>query len=124
MFCLLLSEFYSIGDKIAADNFKDEITPSLKKNDRNKLTKYVVMNREIDKGQPRCKISYKVFKGEDWYDPFPDIYPFTILIQLKEFISGIHHCVTVVGNWVFDRDCIFALPLTQYELDYCCINYN
>ena len=33
MLCSLPSTFYYIGDKIATDSFKDEITPWLKGND-------------------------------------------------------------------------------------------
>ena len=33
------------------------------------------MNSVRDKGKPRCKISYKVFKEEYGYDPFLAISP-------------------------------------------------
>ena len=44
MFCLFSSELFFIGDKIAANNFKDEITPSLKSNDRLKFAQDVALN--------------------------------------------------------------------------------
>ena len=46
------------------------------------------------------------------------------MIQLKDFICGIHNCVTVVGKCIFDSSFPFALPLTKYNLEYCCINDN
>ena len=53
-----------------------------------------------------------------------DISPFPALIQLKDFLGGIHHCVAVVGKWIFDSNFTFALPLTKENLEYCCINDN
>ena len=55
----------------------------------------------IENGKPRCKISYKLFKEEYGYYPLLDISPFPTSIQLKYFLGGIHHCVTVVGKWIF-----------------------
>ena len=46
------------------------------------------------------------------------------LIQLKDFPGGIHHCVTGVGKWIFDTNFLFELPLKQYDLDFCFINYS
>ena len=68
-----LSSFYFIGDKIAADCFKDEITPSLKSNDRLKFSQDVLLNHVIDKVKPRYKTSYKLLKAEDGYDTLLDI---------------------------------------------------
>ena len=45
--CSLSSTFYFIGDKIYADHFKDEITPSLRANESPKISQYVAMNRVI-----------------------------------------------------------------------------
>ena len=120
--CLLFSlssEFYFIGDKI-----KDEKSSSLKTNDRLKLDQYVALNHLRKKGKPRCKLSYKLSKEEDGYDTLLDISMHPKLIQLKDFIGGIHHCVTVVGKWMFDSNFTFALPLTKDNLDYCFINDN
>ena len=83
MFCSFSSEFRFIGDKISADYFKDGITPPLKANDSLKISQYVAINCEREKGKPRCKILYKVSKEEGGYDPLLDIYPFKTLIQLK-----------------------------------------
>ena len=52
------NSFYFIDDKIATDNFEDEITPSLKENDRIKFDQDVAMNLLREKRKPRCKISY------------------------------------------------------------------
>ena len=62
-------------------------------------------------------------KEEDGYDPLIDISPYPTLIQLI-FLGGIHHCVTVVGEWIFESNFPFALPLTKYSLDYFCVNDN
>ena len=75
--------FYLVVDKVDADYFKDEITPFLKTNDRIKFDQYVAMNHVIEKGNPRCKLLYKLFKGKCGYDPLLEISPFPTLIQLK-----------------------------------------
>ena len=82
------------------------------------------MNRVRWKGKPRCKLLQKLWKEQDVYDPFIDIYPYTTLIQLKYFLGGIHHCVTVVSKLVFDSNFPFVIPLTQDDLDYGFINDN
>ena len=48
VFCSLSSAFYFIGDKIAADNFIREITPSLKAEDRLKFSQDVALNHVRD----------------------------------------------------------------------------
>ena len=48
----LVSSFYFIGDKIDADCYKDEITPSLKTNGRLKFSQDVAMNRIREKVKP------------------------------------------------------------------------
>ena len=53
-----------------------------------------------------------------------DVYPYPTLIQLKGYLEGIHHCVTVVGKCIFEINFHFVLPLTKDNLDYCCINDN
>ena len=63
------------------------------------------MNSVRDKGKPRCKISYKVFKEEYGYDPFLAISPLK-KNQLKDFTGGIHHCVAVFGMCIFDSNFI------------------
>ena len=69
--------------------------------------------------KPWCKISYTLFKEQYGYDPLLYIYPFPTLNQLKVFIGGIQHFVTVVGEWGFDSNFTFTLPLTCDNLDYC-----
>ena len=49
---------------------------------------------------------------------------FTKLIMLKEFLGGIQHCVTVVGEWIFDINITFSLPLTRDKIDCCCTHNN
>ena len=51
-----------------------------------------------------------------------DISMFPILIQLKYFLGGIQHFVTVVGMWIFDSNITFPIPLTCDKMDYCCTN--
>ena len=58
----LVSSFYFIGDKIDADCYKDEITPSLKTNGRLKFSQDVETNHVREKGKTRRKLSYKVLK--------------------------------------------------------------
>ena len=71
------------------------------------------MTRVREKVKPPCKLLYKVFKEEDGYDPFIDISPFPTLIQLKDFLGGVYHCVTVVGKWIFESNFPSALPLPK-----------
>ena len=63
------------------------------------------------------KLSYKVFRIEYGYYPLIDIYNYPPLIQLKDFLRGIQHCVTVFGQCIFDIRFPFALPITQYKLE-------
>ena len=44
MFCSLSYEFYFIGDEIASDHFKDEMTPLLKANDELKFAQDMALN--------------------------------------------------------------------------------
>ena len=118
------SVYYVIVDKIAADSFKDEITPWLKANDRLKFSQDVALNNAREKGKPQREISYKVLKEEYGYDPLLDMSTYITLIQLKYYLGGINHCVTGFGKWIFDSNFLFALPLTKNNLDYCFINDN
>ena len=96
----LLSAFFFIGDKITCGHFKDAIIPSLEPNDRLNFSQEVAMNHVREKVKPQCKLSYKVFKGGKVYDPLLNISKFSKLSQLKDFLGGIQHGVTVVGKWV------------------------
>ena len=96
MLYLFLSVLFFIGDKIASDCFKYEITPSLNLNDRIKFPQYGVLNRVQDNGKLGCKLSYKLLEKEDGYYPLLKISKYPTLIQLKYFRGGIHHCVKVV----------------------------
>ena len=49
-------KFYLIGDKISAGCFKDEITPSLKANDRLRSAQDVTFKNVKEKVKPRCKL--------------------------------------------------------------------
>ena len=76
VFCSLLSEFFFVGDKIAANHFKDAIIPSLKANDRPKFSQDVEMNHAKEKVKTQCKNLYKAFKRKYGYDPLLDISTF------------------------------------------------
>ena len=64
VFCSLSSALFFIGDNIFADHFKEEITPSLKANNRLTFSQDVAFNHVSEKGKPQCKLSYKVLKEE------------------------------------------------------------
>ena len=57
-------------------------------------------------------------KEEDGYYPLLDIYTYPALVHLKDFLGGIHHCVTVVGKQIFDSNFPFAFTLTQDDMGY------
>ena len=116
MFGTLSYAFYFISDKISAGWFKDESISSLKTNDRLKFDQYTALNHVIEKGKPQLNLSYKVLKEKYGYDPLLGISPYPTLVQLKYYIDGIHHFVTVVGKWIFDSSFLFALPLTQDKM--------
>ena len=80
MFYSLLSVLFFIGDKISSDRLKDEIIPSIKENDRPKLSQDVALNHVREKLKPQCKLSYKVSKEKYGYDPLIDIYLYPTLI--------------------------------------------
>ena len=112
-FFSFLYSFFFIGNKFSADRFKDGITPSLKANDRLTFSQDVALNYVRDKGKPRCKLSYKLLKEEDGHDQLIEMSPYPTFIQLKYFLGGIHHCVTVVGECIFYSNFPFAIPLTK-----------
>ena len=53
-----------------------------------------------------------------------EISPFPALINLKEFIGGKKHCVTVFGKCIFDSNIPFVLLLTRDYMDQCCTNID
>ena len=82
------------------------------------------INLVREKIEPWCNISHKALNEEGVYDPLLDISTYPTLIQLKDYLDGVHHCVTFIGKWIFDSNFIFALPLKKENLDYCFINDN
>ena len=54
--------FFCTVDKISADQFEDEITPSLKTNDGLKFSQDVALNRVKEKKQLGYKHSYNVLR--------------------------------------------------------------
>ena len=84
----------------------------------------MALNNVRENRKPRCKISYKVLKEEHGYEPLLEIFPYPTLIQLKDFLGGVHHCVSVVGKCIFDSNFTFDLPSTRENVDFCCINDN
>ena len=82
------------------------------------------MNLVREKVKTGCKLLYNLLKESYGYKPLLDMYPFPILIQLKYFLGGVHHFITVVGKCIFDGNFPYALPLTKCELEYCFINNN
>ena len=67
---------------------------------------------------------YKVPKEECGRDPLLVVSPYPTLIHLKYYLGGIHHCVSVIGKWIFDSNLPFALTPTKENFDYCFINDN
>ena len=122
--CSVQSHLYFTSRVITFLLIKKEITPSIKANYRLKFSQYVALNYVTEKKKLRCKLSYKLSKEEYGYDPLLYIPPYPTCIQFKHFLDGIHHCVTVLGKWIFDGNFPFELHLTQENFKYCCINDN
>ena len=93
-------------------------------NVRLKFSQDVELNHVREKVKTRYKLQYKVLKEEDGHYLLLYIYPYPILIQLKDFILWIHDCVIVVGTFIFESNFPFTLPLTKENLEYCCLNEN
>ena len=77
------------------------------------------MNIVRDKLKTLCKLLYKVSKEEYGYDILLGISPYPTIFNLKDFLGGIHHCVAVLGKYLFGSNFLFALPRTQDRLKYC-----
>ena len=73
------------------------------------------MNHVREKVKPLCTYSYKENIGEGVYDPFLGISLYSTLTQLKYFLGEIHHCVIVVGEWIFTVVFLF-LFLSQKKI--------
>ena len=84
-----------------------------------KFAQDVALSYVRETGKPRCKLSHKILKLEYEYYPLLDISPYPTLIQLKDFLDGIHHCVIFFGKWIFDSNFTFAPPFTKDNLGYC-----
>ena len=39
------------------------------------------------------------------------------MIHLMEILSGVKHCITIIGKWVFDRNVLFELPINHKYID-------
>ena len=63
VFCSFLAVFYFLGDKIAADHFKNEITSLLKANYRLKFAQNVEMNWVRDKGNHNTNYCIKYLRN-------------------------------------------------------------
>ena len=58
------------------------------------------------------------------YSLLIEISPYPTLLKLTYFLAGIHHCVTVVDEWIFGSTFTFAILLTKDDLEYCLTNEN
>ena len=99
LFGVILS--FCVVDKVSEDYFKYDIILSLKAKYRLKLDQYVVLNNFREKGNLWYKLLYKVFEIIYVYDPLRDIYLFSTLIPLSNFLYGIQHSVKTVSKWIF-----------------------
>ena len=82
----------------------------------------MALNHVRKKIKPWCKISYQLFGEQYVYDELLEIFPFPKIIQLTYFVGGIQHCVTFVGDCIFDSHVSSTLPLTCGNLEYCFTN--
>ena len=73
MLCSLSSVFYLIANKLSARCLKDDITPSLRANNRLKFALDVALNHVGKKEKPQYILSYKLLNGEYGYYPLLDI---------------------------------------------------
>ena len=47
---------------------------------------------------------------------------YVTLVQLQDLFGSYHHCIALVGKWIFDSNCNHALPLNSSSLNYCCMD--
>ena len=52
--------------------------------------------------------------------PLSDLSPFPTLACLCNTDGGVAHCITIVGNIIFDSNTTAPMPLTADSLDWCC----
>ena len=96
---------------------KDGILTSPKENYRLQISLDVLLDNVKQKGNPRCKLLYKLFEEQYGYDPLLDTSLLPTLIQFTYFIGGIQYCVIVLGVNIFYHSILFALTLTCDKLD-------
>ena len=120
VFCSLASGLFSYGDIIAANIFKSKLPESLKADDRMQFAADVATNRGRKKGEQRVHLEIERFTEKDQYNPLTDVSPFPSLLRLRDKLDGLSHCVTTVGNYIFDSNVPFALPLDLDALNECC----
>ena len=97
--------------------FKDGILTSPKENYRLQISLDVLLDNVKQKGNPRCKLLYKLFEEQYGYDPLLDTSLLPTLIQFTYFIGGIQYCVIVLGVNIFYHSIPFALTLICDKLD-------
>ena len=95
--CLLLYVFFFVGNKVTVDHSKDDIIPFIKEKDRIEFYPSIAMNHVREKGKPRLKLTYIIFKETYVYDSLLLIYPFLALINFTESLGGIRHFFTAVA---------------------------
>ena len=61
----------------------------------------MALNHIREKVKPRCKLSYKVLKEEDVYDPLIDISIYPILIHLNITFTGSDIVLQLLVNGFF-----------------------
>jgi hypothetical protein len=59
-----------------------------------------------------------------YFNVLTDISEYPTVLNLESTDGNMEHAVTVVGKFIFDSNCMRALPLTMESLHYCCSTDN
>ena len=122
VFCSLASGLFAYGDIVSANIFKTKLQASLDAHDRMQFAVDVATNSSgaRAKGEPHVHLMVSRWTESAKYNPLTNVSPLPTLLRLRDMLDGISHCVTTVGNYVFDSNVPFALPLTLDTLNECC----
>jgi len=106
------SGFLYFGDRAAYDVISANIESSLELTNRTSRLVELVCNSYL-------RYYPKVYRRQQ-LNPVRDHSPYPTLVRLCGTNGGIGHCVTIVGDIIFDSNTTTPLPLSRESLNWCC----